>query len=83
MAPRPSRLTAISHTPYSAAMHNELDALEQKLGQFLELCQRLRIENQELRDRNAALEAERQRLADKVEEARSRLEALIAKLPET
>jgi cell division protein ZapB len=64
-------------------MHNELDALEQKLGQFLELCQRLRIENQELRDRNAALEAERQRLADKVEEARSRLEALIAKLPET
>ena len=64
-------------------MHAELSALEQKLDQFLELHESLRAENQELRTRNAALEAEKRNLAEKVEEARARLESLIEKLPES
>lgn len=63
-------------------MLSELSSLESKLDQLLTVHMALRTENQELRTRVAALEAENRQLDEKVEGARSRLEALLAKLPE-
>ncbi len=64
------------------AMKGDLTALEQKIEQFLAYCQSLRAENQALRSRVSGLEGERQLLTDKIETTRTRLEALMAKLPE-
>ena len=63
-------------------MDRELSALEERIGQFITLCQNLRSENQELRTRVAGLEAERKRLNDKIEQACARLEALMQRVPE-
>ena len=63
-------------------MQAELDALESKLAQLVQLGQRLRAENYRLRQELAqALSQSRQR-HDQVEGARSRLERLLAQLPE-
>ena len=64
------------------AMKGDLTALEQKIEQFLAFCQSLRAENQALRSRVAGLEDERQLLSNKIDTTRTRLEALMAKLPE-
>lgn len=63
-------------------MKGDLTALEQKIEQFLVFCQSLRAENQALRSRVTGLEDERQLLTNKIATARTRLEALMAKLPE-
>ncbi|MBI5923047.1 MAG: hypothetical protein HY847_15545 [Betaproteobacteria bacterium] len=63
-------------------MKSDLIALEQKIEQFLAFCQGLRAENQALRTRVAGLEDERQHLLDKIDTARTRLEALLIRLPE-
>jgi cell division protein ZapB len=63
-------------------MDIDLASLEDKVRQVSELCSRLRTENRELRERLAALEAERLRLTDKVDGAKLRLEALLQQIPE-
>jgi len=63
-------------------MDRDLFALEERIEQFIALCQNLRAENQELRTRVAALEGERNRLNEKIEAACARLEALMEKVPE-
>jgi len=63
-------------------MKSDLIALEQKIEQFLAFCQGLRAENQALRSRVAGLEDERQKLLNKIDTARNRLEALLVRLPE-
>ena len=63
-------------------MKGDLTALENKIEQFLAFCQSLRAENQALRSRVAGLEDERQLLVDKIDTARTRLEALMERLPE-
>ena len=63
-------------------MKGDLTALEHKVEQFLAFCQSLRAENQALRSRVAGLEDERQALVDKIDSARTRLEALMERLPE-
>jgi len=63
-------------------MKSDLTALEQKIEQFLAFCQSLRAENQALRSRVAGLEDERQLLLNKIDIARTRLEALLIRLPE-
>lgn len=63
-------------------MDHDLSALDEKIDQMLALCQSLRAENQDLRTRVAALEAEKRRLDEKVDTARARLEALMEKLPQ-
>lgn len=64
-------------------MEAELNALEQKINQTVELCQRLRAENQQLRQQLAAATNENRQLADKVGEAKSRLESLLRQIPES
>lgn len=59
---------------------NDLQQLEQKLDQLLEVCQRLQTENTNLRDREHSLLRERSKLIEKNDLARNRVEAMITRL---
>ena len=66
---------------YSAWMDAELKSLEAKVGQFVELCQRLREDNQLLRQQLASAVSQSKRLEEKISSATSRLETLLAQMP--
>ena len=63
-------------------MEAELKTLEQKITQFVELCQRLRIDNQQLRQQLASILNDNKLLEEKVGAATSRLENLLNQIPE-
>ncbi len=63
-------------------MQAELDALESKLAQILERHQGMREENLRLRQQVVALENTNKQLADRLGEARTRIEALHDKIPD-
>ena len=63
-------------------MEADLKALEQKLTQFVELCQRLRSDNQQLRQQLASAENNNKVLTEKIGTATSRLENLLSQIPE-
>jgi len=63
-------------------MQGELNILENKLAQLVELAKRMRAENHQLRqDLAEALNHARQS-DDKIDSAKSRLESILAKLPD-
>ena len=63
-------------------MNAEFDTLDGKIDQFLQLCQRLKTENKELRLQLATAHHSVKRLEDKVDVAKIRLEALLGQIPE-
>ncbi len=63
-------------------MESDLTALEQKVAQLIELCQRLRTENIDLRQALAQSQNDIKQLKDDMALAGDRLQALIASLPE-
>ena len=63
-------------------MLNELDMLENKVAQVVSLCRALRSENNRLRQQLASAESEKVRLAERMEQARERVEQLAQRLPE-
>ena len=63
-------------------MDAEFDTLDGKIDQFLQLCQRLKSENQELRQQLVSAKDDAKRMEDKVEGAKTRLEALLRQIPE-
>jgi cell division protein ZapB len=63
-------------------MEADLRALEQKLTQFVELCQRLRLDNQELRQQLATAVNSNKQLSEKIGTATNRLENLLNQIPE-
>ena len=63
-------------------MHSELDALDQKLAQLVQLTQRLRAENMQLRQEIAVSLSQQRKNQDKIDEAALRLEKLLSRLPE-
>jgi cell division protein ZapB len=63
-------------------MEAELKALEQKINQFVELCHRLRADNQQLRQELATALNDNKQLKDKIGAATQRLESLLAQIPE-
>ncbi|MRR50222.1 MAG: hypothetical protein EG825_04795 [Rhodocyclaceae bacterium] len=63
-------------------MSANLDSLDRKIDQLLDLCRKLRTENLDLRGRVAGLESEKLILKEKMDVARSRLESLMERLPE-
>jgi cell division protein ZapB len=67
---------------YSAMMDAELTGLEDRIRQAVELCQRLRVENRDLRQRIAQLTSENKRLADKISGTKDRLQVLLRQIPE-
>ena len=63
-------------------MENELNALEAKIAQLIQMSGKLRSENHQLRQELAhALSANRQ-YSDKLESAKTRLNKLLNTLPE-
>ncbi len=63
-------------------MHSELDALDEKLAHLVQLTQRLRAENLQLRQEIAAAVSKQRKSQDKIDEAAERLKKLLAQLPE-
>ena len=64
-------------------MDSELAALEERLAQVLQRLKVLREENRDLRQQLAARTDENARLGEKLNAARSRIEALLKQIPET
>ncbi len=62
-------------------MEAELDVLDAKLTQLVQLCHRLRNDNHELRQQLAEALNENKHLTGKMEGARSRLEKLLHRIP--
>ncbi len=63
-------------------MQAELDTLESKLAQMLERYQSMREETLKLRQQVVSLESNNKLLSDRLAEARSRMEALLNKIPD-
>ncbi|MGH8662648.1 MAG: DUF904 domain-containing protein [Burkholderiales bacterium] len=63
-------------------MEADLKALEERIGQLVELTQRLRSDNRGLRQQLAQAVSDNKRLDEKVDAAKARLEALLERLPE-
>jgi cell division protein ZapB len=62
-------------------VESEFNSLEEKVAQFVSLCERLRAENNDLRQQLAAARNDAQRLHDKIDTAKERLEGLLARIP--
>jgi cell division protein ZapB len=62
-------------------MDAELKALETKINQFVEVCARLREDNQQLRQQLASAVNQSKRLEEKISSAASRLETLLGQIP--
>jgi cell division protein ZapB len=63
-------------------MQAELTALDDKISQLVQLTQKLRKDNSQLRQNLASAQSENKRLAEKVNTAKARLETLLAQIPE-
>jgi cell division protein ZapB len=63
-------------------MDVELKSLEDKINQFVTLCQRLRLDNHELRQQLASAHNDNKQLNEKIADAKTRLESLLAQIPE-
>lgn len=66
---------------YSLRVKAEFDTLEHKLTQLVQLSQRLRAENHELRQALADSQSHQRQCNDKIDHAKVRLEKLLAQLP--
>jgi len=63
-------------------MQHDIQRFEDKLNHFVTLFARLRAENNELRQTVATKSDEVKRLGEKLDQAKTRIEALLAQLPE-
>ncbi len=75
-------LTLLAFSGLVRAMESDLNALEGRIREAVDLCKRLRSENIEMRQRVVQLESENRRLHDKVSDAIERIDTLIGKIPE-
>lgn len=62
-------------------MEAEIKSLESKIRQFVDVCQRLRADNQRLRQQLAAAALQSKRLEEKIQVATGRLEILLTQIP--
>ena len=65
----------------SPGVEAEFKSLEAKVAQFVLLCERLRAENNDLKQQLAAARSDAKRLNEKIDGAKSRLEGLLSRLP--
>lgn len=63
-------------------MHAELDALEDRIRQVVELCRALREENHALRQHLVSAQQDNKQLGSRLDAAKARLQALLDTLPE-
>jgi cell division protein ZapB len=59
----------------------DFNSLEAKVAQFVSLCERLRAENNVLKQQLAAARVDAKRLLEKIDGAKARLEGLLSKIP--
>ena len=69
-----------SGSPASPISQLELGNLDTKVGELISTCSRLQEENLALKNQQTSLVAERAQLIERSELARSRVEAMIARL---
>jgi cell division protein ZapB len=62
-------------------MESELKSLEHKINECVELCQRLRVDNRQLRQQLASALNQNRNLEEKIGGAASRLESLLNQIP--
>jgi cell division protein ZapB len=62
-------------------VETDFNSLEQKVAQFVSLCERLRAENNDLKKQLAAARSDAKRLHEKIDTAKTRLEGLLSRLP--
>ena len=74
-------MTLLDFPHYSARMEAELKTLEDKLGQFVEVNQRLRDDTQRLRQELASALHRNKQLEEKINTASSRLEQIVQQIP--
>ena len=67
----------------SGTLETDIAALEQRLAALLAYAKGLRAANEALRRGLTAAETRNQALSERVAEAKRRLDALVARLPET
>ena len=75
-------MTALNFCNYSVWMDADLKSLESKIAQFVEFCQQLRADNQQLRQQLASAVGESKRLEEKIVAATDRLEGLLTHIPD-
>ena len=63
-------------------MDADFASLEAKVAQFVNLCERLRAENSDLRQQLAVAQGDAKRLNDRIDSARAKLSLLIERLPD-
>ena len=63
-------------------MDADFASLEAKVAQFVNLCERLRAENSDLRQQLATAQGDAKRLNDRIDSARAKLALLIDRLPD-
>jgi cell division protein ZapB len=66
----------------SSGVDAEFNSLESKVAQFVGLCERLRAENHELRQQLVVARNDANRLSERIEGAKAKLENLLARLPD-
>ena len=63
-------------------MDADFASLEAKVAQFVNLCERLRAENSDLRQQLATAQGDAKRLNERIDSARAKLSLLIERLPD-
>ncbi|MSQ58837.1 MAG: hypothetical protein EXR36_04130 [Betaproteobacteria bacterium] len=63
-------------------MESEITNLEGKINQLVQLCQRLRHDNNDLRQQLAASQSDNKQLSEKISNAKERLETILSRIPE-
>ena len=63
-------------------MEADLNALEQKLTRFVEMCHQLKVDNAQLREQLASAMNDNRQLSEKIGTATNRLENLLNQIPE-
>ena len=63
-------------------MDADFASLEAKVAQFVNLCERLRAENTDLRQQLTAAQGDAKRLSERIDSARAKLALLIERLPD-
>ena len=63
-------------------MDADFASLEAKVAQFVNLCERLRAENSELRQQLALAQGDAKRLNERIDSARAKLTVPIERLPD-
>jgi cell division protein ZapB len=66
---------------YSRRMELDLNGLEERTTQLVELCRRLRSENGTLRQQLVTAQNDNKQLSERIDAAKARVEALLARVP--